>query len=363
VRLYHISRTDAKDKPVLQWRYSWHTPEKTAHWPLEKQERRMIIVTGGAGFIGSAVVWALNRQGREDILVVDDLGESQKWRNLVSLRYRDYLHKDGFLKRVQSGKNAFGATAVVHMGACSSTTERDADYLYRNNTAYSTELCAFCLSNAVRFVNASSAATYGDGGQGFEDGVEGLERLRPMNMYGYSKHLFDLGAKRRGWLESIASLKFFNVYGPNEYHKGDMMSVACKAFDQIGKTGKLRLFRSHRQGVEDGGQLRDFIYVKDCADVVTWLLERPEVNGVFNVGTGKARSFKDLATAAFAAMGREPAIEYIDMPEAIRDTYQYFTEAPMERLRAAGYTKEFTSLEDGVGDYVRGYLSQRTSFL
>lgn len=323
----------------------------------------MLIVTGGAGFLGSAIIWKLNELGREDILVVDNLGESEKWRNLVGRRFVDYMHKAEFLRLVEAGENSFGATAVIHMGACSSTTQRDADYLYANNTHYSLELCRFCLENSIRFINASSAATYGDGSQGFEDDPAGLKGLRPMNMYGYSKHLFDLAAARHGWLDSIASLKFFNVFGPNEYHKADMMSVVCKAFGQIKAEGNVRLFTSHRPDYADGGQLRDFVYVKDCADVVAWLLENPEANGVFNVGSGKARSFKDLAGAVFTALGLESRVEYMDMPEAIRDTYQYFTEAPMGRLRAAGYGKPFTSLEDGVRDYVAGYLAEKDRYL
>ena len=323
----------------------------------------MLIVTGGAGFLGSAVIWKLNEMGRDDILVVDNLGTTSKWRNLVNRRYAGYIHKSEFLKRIEGGKDPFGVTGIVHMGACSATTEPDADYLYANNTRYSLDLCRFCLERGARFVNASSAATYGDGRQGFSDAETGLGGLKPMNMYGYSKHLFDLAAQKNGWLDKIASLKFFNVYGPNEYHKGDMMSVACKAFSQIGERGDVRLFRSHREGVEDGGQLRDFVYVKDCAEVVWWLLENKGASGVFNVGTGQARSFKDLAGAVFTAMGRETKIDYVDMPEEIRDTYQYFTQGPVEKLRAAGYDKPFTSLEDGVKDYVLGYLMGGDRFL
>ena len=323
----------------------------------------MLIVTGGAGFLGSAIIWKLNELGREDILVVDNLGVGEKWRNLVNRRFTDYMHKSEFLRLVEAGKNTLGATAVIHMGACSSTTERDADYLYANNTRYSLALCRFCLENSIRFINASSAATYGDGSLGFEDNEESLGALKPMNMYGYSKHLFDLAAKRNGWLDSIASLKFFNVFGPNEYHKADMMSVVCKAFGQIKAEGTVRLFKSHRPDFENGGQLRDFVYVKDCAEVVAWLLENPGANGVFNVGSGKARSFKDLVGAVFAAMGLAPKIEYMDMPETIRDTYQYFTEAPMGRLRAAGYGKAFIPLEDGVRDYVAGYLAAKDRYL
>jgi len=323
----------------------------------------MIIVTGGAGFLGSAAIWKLNEAGIEDILVVDNLSTSEKWRNLVNRRYREYIHKDEFLRVVRSGENRYKARAVLHLGACSSTTERDADYLYANNTRYSIELCRYCLDHGIRFVNASSAATYGDGSQGFEDGAGSMDRLKPMNMYGYSKHLFDLHARREGWLGSIASLKFFNVFGPNEYHKGDMMSVARKAHAQIRETGRVRLFKSHRQGYEDGGQMRDFVYVKDCAAVMSWLVDHPEASGVFNVGSGQARSFRDLAGAVFAAMGREPAIDYIDMPEAIRGNYQYFTEAPMGRLRDAGCGEAFTPLDEAVKDYVAGYLEGADSYL
>jgi len=323
----------------------------------------MLIVTGGAGFLGSAIIWKLNELGREDILVVDNLGTGEKWRNLVNRRFTDYMHKSEFFRLVEAGDNPFGATAVIHMGACSSTTERDADYLHANNTRYSLELCRFCLGNSIRFINASSAATYGDGSQGFEDNIEGLRGLKPMNMYGYSKHLFDLAAKRQGWLNFVASLKFFNVFGPNEYHKADMKSVVCKAFGQIKDEGTVRLFKSHRPDFTDGGQLRDFVYVKDCAEVVAWLLENPDANGVFNVGSGNARNFKDLVGAVFAALNLTPKIEYIDMPETIRDTYQYFTEAPMGRLRAAGYGKPFTSLEEGVKDYVDGYLAAKDRYL
>lgn len=323
----------------------------------------MLIVTGGAGFLGSALLWKLNALGREDILVVDNLGSTEKWRNLVNRRFAGYMHKDEFLHRVTVGGETFGATAVVHLGACSATTQCDAEYLYANNTAYSTELCRFCIERGIRFINASSAATYGDGSQGFEDASGKLEDLKPLNMYGYSKHLFDLTAKRNGWLESVASLKFFNVYGPNEYHKADMMSVACKAYDQIRQTGRVRLFKSHRQEYPHGGQSRDFIYVKDCAEVLWWLLGNPGVNGIFNVGTGKARSFADLAAAACAAMDRPVDIEYVDIPEAIREKYQYYTRAPMERLRAAGYTRAFTSLEDGVKDYLARYLMQGDRYL
>jgi len=323
----------------------------------------MLIVTGGAGFLGSAVIWKFNEMGFDNILVVDNLGTSEKWRNLVNRRFAEYLHKDEFLERIRREKNHFGASAVVHMGACSSTTELDAGYLMENNTHFTMELARDCLESDIRLVNASSAATYGDGSQGFADDAAQLERLKPMNMYGYSKHLFDLAAKRQGFLGNIASLKFFNVFGPNEYHKGEMRSVACKAFGQIKKTGKVRLFKSHRPDYADGGQLRDFVYVKDCAAVVAWLVEHPEACGLFNVGSGKARSFLDLVRPVFAALGLPESIEYVDMPEAIRDTYQYYTEAPMDRLRKVGYDREFTPLETAVGDYAVNYLAGGDRYL
>ncbi|MHC1700679.1 MAG: ADP-glyceromanno-heptose 6-epimerase [Humidesulfovibrio sp.] len=323
----------------------------------------MYIVTGGAGFIGSAMIWKLNQMGIDDILVVDNLASTDKWKNLVNLKFSDYLHKDQFLKFMAEAEDPFGTQAIIHMGACSSTTERDADYLMENNLRYTQVLCRFVLKNSVRFLNASSAATYGGGEKGFSDAHEDLEGLKPLNMYGYSKHLFDLWALRAGILDRIACLKFFNVFGPNEYHKGDMMSVICKAHKQIGQTGGMRLFKSYRPEYADGGQMRDFVYVKDCVDILWWLLENPQVNGVYNVGTGIARTWNALARAVFAAMGKAPDISYIEMPEAIRDKYQYLTQADMGKLRAAGYTAAMTSLEDAAKDYVTGYLDRDDPYL
>ncbi len=323
----------------------------------------MIIVTGGAGFLGSALVWKLNAAGRDDILVVDNLGCGEKWKNLVNRRFADYLHKDAFLASITAGTDPFGVQAVFHLGACSSTTETDAEYLMRNNFAYAKAVARYALAHGARLVVASSAATYGDGSAGFDDDPAGLEALRPLNMYGYSKHLFDLWAKREGLLEKLASLKFFNVFGPNEYHKNDMRSVVCKAYKQIRETGKLKLFKSYHAPYPDGGQQRDFLYVKDAVAVMDWLLEHPQANGICNVGSGAARTWNDLAAAVFAAMDREPKVEYVDMPEALRGKYQYFTEARTERLRAAGYDREFMSLEDGVSDYVRGYLAGNDPYL
>jgi ADP-L-glycero-D-manno-heptose 6-epimerase len=323
----------------------------------------MYIVTGGAGFIGSAMIWKLNQMGIDDILVVDNLAATDKWKNLVNLRYTDYLHRDQFLKMVAGEGDPFDTEGVVHMGACSSTTEKDADFLMENNTRYTQVLCRFALARGVRFLNASSAATYGGGEFGFADDHAGIRRLKPLNMYGYSKQLFDLWAQRAGILDQIACIKFFNVFGPNEYHKGDMKSVICKAHRQIGEEGRMRLFRSYRAEYPDGGQMRDFVYIKDCVDILWWLLEHPEAGGIINVGTGIARTWNDLAAAVFAAMGKKPVIEYIDMPEVIRDKYQYLTRAEMGKLRSLGYTAPFMSLEDAVKDYVTGYLAKEDPYL
>jgi len=317
----------------------------------------LIIVTGAAGFIGSCMVSKLNRLGRDDILAVDALDETEKWKNLRKLSFDDYIDRDALLAFLERPDAAKEIEAVIHMGACSSTTERDAGYLMENNYRYSLTLARFALSAGARFIYASSAATYGDGDRGYSDNEGQLAALEPMNMYGYSKHLFDLKAKREGWLNRCAGLKFFNVYGPNEYHKGDMTSVAFKATRQIRERGRVALFKSHRPDFEDGGQMRDFVYVLDAVAVMAFLLERPDVNGLFNLGTGQARCFKDLALAVFHAMDREPAIDYIDMPESIRDRYQYHTQADMAKLRAAGYDQPFHSLEDGVADYVSAYLT------
>ncbi|MDJ0781182.1 MAG: ADP-glyceromanno-heptose 6-epimerase [Desulfosarcinaceae bacterium] len=322
----------------------------------------MYIITGGAGFIGSACLWRLNQAGVDDILVVDNLGDSEKWKNLVNRRYRDYLHKSRFLDRLESG--ALGRiTAIIHMGACSATTETDADFLMTNNLHYSQRLARYALEHGIRFINASSAATYGNGDRGFSDAPDSQAQLKPLNMYGYSKHLFDLWALRERCFDRLASLKFFNVYGPNEYHKGDMCSVVFKAFHQVAAEGVIRLFKSYRPDYSDGGQQRDFIYVKDCVDVIWWLLEHPGVHGLFNVGTGQARTWYDLAAAVFAALKLAPTIEFKEMPDHLRDHYQYFTCAEVDALRSAGYDRPFTSLEAGVSDYVTQYLQQEDPYL
>lgn len=324
----------------------------------------MIIITGGAGFIGSAMLHELNQRGEDDVLIVDDLGLTTppKWRNLAGLRYHDFIAIDDFPTLLEHDA-LDDVTAIIHMGANSSTTETDADHLLRNNYEYSQKIADYCMRKGVRLIYASSAATYGGGENGYADGTEPIDRLRPLNMYGYSKQLFDRWAFNSGVLEHAVGLKFFNVYGPNEYHKGDMSSVVYKAYHQILETGKVKLFRSHREGYVDGGQERDFIYVRDCTRLMAWLLENPSASGLLNAGTGTARTFRELAEATFAAMGREPSIEYIPMPETLRDKYQYHTRAETERLRGTGYDAPFTTLEDGVREYVTGHLMQDNPFL
>jgi len=316
----------------------------------------MIIVTGGAGFIGSALIAALNKRQITDILVVDELGTNHKWRNLRNLSFADYVEKDDFLEMVIEDKLDSSVESVFHLGACSDTTETNASYLIKNNYEYSKLLAQWATADNIRFIYASSAATYGDGSAGFSDDQEKIENLRPLNMYGYSKHLFDLWARRAGLLKKIAGLKYFNVFGPNEYHKADMRSFCIKAFEQITSTGKVRLFKSYKSEYPDGEQKRDFIYVKDAVDTTLFFYDNPQLSGLFNIGSGKARTWNDLVKAVFAAMGKTANIEYIEMPESIRDQYQYFTEANITKLRKAGYEQETTSLEDAIKDYVQNYL-------
>jgi len=316
----------------------------------------MILVTGGAGFIGSAIVAELNARGVDDILIVDILGKDQRWKNLRNLRYADYLEADDFSEVVSDADLDIQMEAIIHMGACSDTTEMDCSYLVKNNYEFSKLLAGWALEMDARFIYASSAATYGDGSQGFADDEDALETLTPLNMYGYSKHMFDLWCKRQGLLDRFVGIKYFNVFGPNEYHKANMRSFVIKAFEQINATGGVKLFKSHRPDYTDGGQLRDFIYVKDAVDMTLFFLENQDVSGIFNVGTGNARNWNDLAAATFKAMGIEPKIEYIDMPEILRDKYQYFTQATMDKLRAAGCEKDTTTLETAITDYVQNYL-------
>ena len=323
----------------------------------------MIVVTGGAGFIGSAFVWKLNQQGIDDIVIVDSLGNDDKWKNLVNLRFADYIHKDNFLRLICDDQVPFDVSAIVHMGACSSTTERDADYLWNNNYLYTKTLAVWALQRGIRYIYASSAATYGDGTQGFSDDHSKINELKPINMYGYSKQVFDLWALKNQVENKIAGIKFFNVFGPNEYHKADMTSVIFKAFHQIKENGKVKLFKSYLPKYSDGGQLRDFVYIKDCIDIMWWLFNNPAANGIFNLGTGKARTWNDLIKSVFTAMGLKTNIEYIEMPESLRNQYQYFTEAKIDKLKAAGYPVAFSSLEDSVRDYVVNHLQQADQHL
>jgi ADP-L-glycero-D-manno-heptose 6-epimerase len=321
----------------------------------------MLLVTGGAGFIGSNIVAALNDAGRADVVVCDFLGSDGKWRNLAKRQLVDVVPPAQLLSWLDGRK----LDAIIHMGAISETTATDGDLVIETNFRLSTRLLDWCTENRTPFIYASSAATYGNGEQGFVDdaSLDALKKLRPMNLYGWSKQLFDLLVaervrQRAKMPPQWAGLKFFNVFGPNEYHKGAMMSVLAKRFDDI-KTGKtVQLFKSHREGIADGEQRRDFIYVEDVVRVVMWLLASGNVNGIFNVGTGKARSFRDLIISAYDALGMGPKIEYIDMPVQIRDSYQYFTQASVDRLQAAGYNGGFSSLEDAVGVYVRNFLDR-----
>jgi ADP-L-glycero-D-manno-heptose 6-epimerase len=316
-----------------------------------------ILITGGAGFIGSALVWELNRRGCENIVVCDRLSTDEKWKNLVPLKFADYIDGNDLLQAVQHAPAKLGRfDHVLHLGACSATTERDADFLMRNNYEFTKQLCQWSLANQTRFVYASSAATYGDGAHGMDDQMPDIHALRPLNMYGYSKHLFDLHAKREGWLPSIVGLKYFNVYGPNEDHKADMRSLVHKACGQILATRKVQLFKSHRPDYKDGEQMRDFLYVKDAIRMTLHLAETPSAGGLFNLGSGKAHTWVELATAIFTALGKQPNIEFIDMPEHLQSKYQYYTCADIAKLRASGFTQEITALTEAVRDYVQGYL-------
>ncbi|MCA1808308.1 MAG: ADP-glyceromanno-heptose 6-epimerase [Kiritimatiellia bacterium] len=310
------------------------------------------IVTGGAGFIGSNLVAALNAAGEPDILIVDRLGHSEKWRNLVGLQFEDYMDKADFRRNLDDERWR-GVATVFHLGACSSTTETDADYLADNNYRYTRELCEWCLKSGKRFIYASSAATYGDGQLGYDDTPALLPRLRPLNMYGYSKHMFDLWAWRNDLFSRIAGLKYFNVFGPGEAHKGEMRSMVHKAVEQIKAEGRVSLFRSHRPEFADGEQRRDFVYVKDSVRVTLFMHEHQDVGGLFNCGAGRARTWNDLARAVFAALDRPPCIEYVDMPAALRGKYQYHTQAATARLQQAGYNRPFTDLEEAVREYVQ----------
>jgi ADP-L-glycero-D-manno-heptose 6-epimerase len=325
----------------------------------------MLLVTGGAGFIGSNVVAALNEAGRTDVVVNDVLGTDEKWRNLAKRRVADMVGTGDLFRWLEGRK----LDAVIHMGAISDTTARDADLVIENNFRTSLRLLDWCTAAKVPFIYASSAATYGNGEQGFNDDwtPQALQELKPLNLYGWSKHLFDLALvdrfmKKEKLPPQWAGLKFFNVFGPNEYHKGEMMSLVAKRFEDAKAGRTVRLFKSHRPGIGDGDQRRDFIYVDDAVAVVRWLMETPNASGIFNVGTGQARSFRDLIISLFRSLGSEPKIEYVDMPESIRGQYQYFTEAKVDNLRRAGYNAGFTSVEEGVKRYVTQFLNTADAY-
>ncbi|HSJ03390.1 MAG: ADP-glyceromanno-heptose 6-epimerase [Verrucomicrobium sp.] len=316
-----------------------------------------ILVTGGAGFIGSALVWALNQRGEENIVVTDSLGTDEKWKNLVALKYADYIDAADLLETVTKQPASLGKFDVIyHLGANSATTERDAQHLMKNNFEYTKKLAHWAIDTGARFVYASSAATYGDGAQGMDDKMQDISVLRPLNMYGYSKHLFDLYAQRAGIAKRVIGLKYFNVYGPNENHKGDMRSVVNKAFDQILTNGKVQLFKSHRPDFRDGEQMRDFLYVKDAVAMTIFLGNHPMSGGLYNLGSGKAHTWLQLVNAIFASLSLPSRIEFIDLPGHLREKYQYFTCADISKLRQLGYKDAILPLDDAVADYVRNYM-------
>ncbi len=321
----------------------------------------MIIITGGAGMIGSMIAWHLNTKlGRDDLVIVDHITHESQWQNLVHRHYVEYLDRDQLLDFLEDNDEI---DAVIHMGAISATTERDFNKLVEANIHYSQDLWIWCTENKVPFFYASSAATYGDGSAGYND--DSIDNLRPLNGYGYSKHFFDQWVLRQTPENSPliwAGFKFFNVYGPNEYHKERMASVVFHTFNQFSQTGTMKLFKGTKAGIKDGEQLRDFVYVKDCANIIAHFFQHKAANGIYNIGTGQARSFKDLATNVMENMSKAPHITYIDMPEDLRGKYQYFTQANMTKLRTAGYTAPMTSLEDGVKDYVKNYLMQEDQY-
>jgi len=319
----------------------------------------MIILTGGAGFIGSCFLGKLNQEGTDNVIVVDNLTDSCKWKNLSGKVFQDYMQKDDFLNILESGKLP-GVKIIVHLGACSSTILNDAAYFLKNNYEYSKRLAAWAETHAARFIYASSAATYGDGSNGYNDAESILPNLRPLNIYGYTKHLFDLWMLKNGLLKKAVGFKFFNVFGPNEYHKAEMMSVICKRFDEVKSGRPIRLFKSYHPDYQNGGQKRDFVYVKDAIEVIYYFLRHPQEAGIFNLGSGRAQSWNELAEAMFLALGKKPKVEYIEMPEQLRDKYQYFTKAKMDKVRAAGCRHKFMALKDAVKDYSL-YLKEKTN--
>ncbi len=321
----------------------------------------MIILTGGAGFIGSCFLAKLNENGKKDILLVDSLGSGDKWKNLSNKHFSEFIHKNKFRELLKEGYfNSVNIRieAIIHLGACSATTEKNADYLMDNNFLYSKELATFALKNEIKFIYASSAATYGDGNNGYSD--ETIDNITPLNCYGLSKHLFDMWIVNHKFDTRVTGIKFFNVFGPNEQHKGGMRSMFCKAFEQIQETGKVNLFKSYDPNYGNGGQKRDFIYVKDCTEILWKALNGNDFYGIYNLGTGEARTWNDLANAVFAAMNRIPNIQYIDMPDELKKQYQYFTQADTNKLlNKLGRDWKFTSMEDAAADYIQNYLQTK----
>ena len=335
--------------------------QAAARYNDSRRTSRMLVVTGGTGFIGSALVAALNARGRGDILVVDDFGDGPKWKNLRGRRFLDVVAPEAFARDLAAGAYQGKIEGILHMGAISDTSFRDVDELYARNVRYTRMLAQWALANEARLVYASSASVYGDGSSGFSDDDALTPDFLPMNAYAFSKWLSDTEAIREGWTDRVAGLRFFNVFGPNEYHKGFGASVPFHSTNQIRETGQINLFQSHKEGYADGEQERDFVYVKDVCAVVLWFLDRPEVGGIYNVGTGRARTFNDLAAAIFRALDKTPEVTYIPTPEKIRASYQYHTEADLTRLRAAGCDVPFTPLEEAISDYVGNYLQNETN--
>ena len=315
-----------------------------------------IVVTGGAGFIGSCIVRYLNDKGYIDIVVVDNINTTEKWRNLSNKKYTEYIHKGKFLEVLEQGKIK-DISHIIHMGACSATSEKDFDYLYNNNFGYTKALWEYSIENKCNFIYASSAATYGSGENGFDDEAN-ISILRPLNGYGYSKHLFDLWVEKQEiFPPQHLGLKFFNVYGPNEYFKSSMASVIFHGYNQVKEFGNIKLFKSYNDGYVDGEQLRDFVYIKDICEIINFFMENPKLSGLYNCGTGRAQSFNELAYAVFHALGLEPNIEYIEMPENLRPIYQYYTKAEMNKLCDVGYKRKFHDLQSGVTDYIQKFLN------
>lgn len=327
------------------------------------QNKSHIILTGGAGFIGSCFLWKLNSEGYNNIIVVDELDSSLKEKNLVEKNFLDFLNKNDYIKKIQKNSFSKNIQAVFHIGACSSTTETNQDFLWQNNLEYSKTLCQWSLENKVQFYYASSAATYGDGNLGYSDKDSLISKLKPLNLYGKSKQLFDLWVIEKKIVDEVTGFRYFNVFGPNEYHKGTMRSLVVKAFEQIKKDSKIRLFKSYKKEYQDGEQKRDFIYVKDTIDLMWKFYQNPQIKGIYNIGNGQARTWNDLAKAIFKALKLPVNIEYIDMPEEIKDKYQYFTQADLTKLKKTKLKYQPLSLEDSVADYVLNYLEKKQAHL